>query len=51
MKKSKRTYPADFKLKANQLWQNSDKGAAEIEVKLGITQACCYAGSGSSCLL
>ena len=37
MKKSKRTYPAEFKLEAIQLWQNSDKSAAEIEAELGIT--------------
>ena len=37
MKKSKRTYPAEFKLEAIQLWQNSDKSAAEIELELGIT--------------
>ena len=37
MTRQKRTYTAEFKREAIQLWKNSGRSAADIEAELGIT--------------
>jgi transposase len=40
MSKTRRTYSREFKIEAVQLWETTDKSAADIERELGIGDGC-----------
>lgn len=46
MSKSRKQYTEEFKLEALQLWEISDKSAAEIENNLGISHGMLYHWKG-----